>query len=115
MYGACECKPHQSGDDCSTGKSFTCDPKCGREGCNGPTVSDCVSCTDHSTMNKYGACVCDYGWGGQDCAQYMADHSDMYFDVCSSKCKGCRGPRASDCMACVDHAHRDDYGVCVCD
>ena len=88
-----------------------CDARCAG-GCSGPSNFDCVACAVHATINPYGACVCDDYWHGTDCSLY-----DQYLD-CHPLCdplKGCTGPTANDCVACIYHSHFDYSYCCTCD
>jgi proprotein convertase subtilisin/kexin type 5 len=85
-----------------------CDPRC--YGCTGPTNNDCIACGKHASLNSYGACECDSYWGGDDCMI-----STMYGGVCDKRCDGCTGPSAFECIVCGEHAHKNDFGQCICD
>ena len=39
----------------------------------------------------------------------------IFHGSCDSKCNGCRGPSAFDCINCVPNAHVNDFGACECD
>ena len=68
--GACICAQGFSGPSCSNKVvtySGKCDSKCAG-GCSGPTAYECIGCVPNSTPNKYGACVCDRNWMGDDCS-----------------------------------------------
>jgi len=51
-------------------------------------------------------CVCEDGWSGELC--------DSYNDACDDICNFCYGPTDYDCMECVENAHRNEWGQCVC-
>lgn len=45
-----------------------------------------------------------------------SDHNcDKYTGVCNDVCDGCFGDSALDCIVCIDHAHKDTTGACICD
>ena len=60
--------------------------------------------------------MCDPNWSGYGCNTYHGDDDHGEPDECDPKCAGgCTGPTAMDCVRCVEHAHLDPYGACVCD
>ena len=109
-HGECVCGTYYSGDDCSVldNPLAGCDKRC--YGCTGQTNLECIDCARHASHDVYGACVCDPYWTGEDC-----EISTIFGGICDSKCKGCSGPSAFECMECVANAHINDFGACVCD
>ena len=112
-FGACECDADWRDEDCSV-YAGQCHPKC-ESGCFGPTDADCEECICHSHRDEHHRCVCNEFWTGPDCSQYMGP--------CDATCHGCNGPFENStypkdvgiCDECVDNAHRDEAGRCICD
>ena len=109
---SCRCKDDYDGDDCSI-YTGDCDDRC--YGCYGEGNGQCEYCSDHASRNFHGECECDPNWSGYGCTTYLGgDYSNP--DECNPKCAGgCTGPTAMDCVRCVEHAHLDPFGECVCD
>ena len=42
-------------------------------------------------------------------------HGDGGDHGCDPRCDGCHGEGADSCVMCVNHAHFDSRGFCVCD
>ena len=94
----------------------TCSDKCWD--CTGPTDADCTYCADHASKNydEIPRCVCDPHWYGDGCKYYEAQPYATPAGDCDPKCMGgCTGPTSSDCVRCVETAHLDQFGACVCD
>ena len=109
-FGICTCHHDWTGDYCES-YIGECDMRC--NGCHGPGASNCKECLKHSHLH-HGECVCDQDWTGSDCSLYSAG--------CDLKCEGCygygSGDANTDCVQCVEHAHRVNggtIGACECD
>ena len=92
-----------------------CSDKCWD--CLGPTDADCTYCVDHASRNydEVPRCVCDPNWYGEGCKFYKDQPYATPSGDCDPKCMGgCTGPTSSDCVRCVEGAHLDQFGACVC-
>jgi proprotein convertase subtilisin/kexin type 5 len=108
--GLCECMTGWAGIDCTIKTPYTgvCDDKC-VNGCFGPSSRECIDCVVHASRDMYGNCSCDPGWSNLKCEKFAS-----FSGRCFPTCKTCNGPYATDCVSCVDNAHKDMYGNCVC-
>ena len=106
--GYCACQAMWTGTTCEIYIGL-CHSRC--NGCTGPTEADCLSCVTHATKDVTGRCMCENFWTGSECSV-----ATEYVGPCSPLCAdGCRGATDHDCINCVEHASRDNWGACVCD
>jgi hypothetical protein len=49
--------------------------------------TNCLTCLQYASKNQYDSCVCDSGWGGNDC-----EVSSIFGRICHAKCKDCHSP-----------------------
>ena len=85
-----------------------CHPIC--DGCVGPDVIHCEFCVESAHLSPVynpPRCVCNAGFTGEDCTQYIGP--------CDSKCKTCHGPSDANCDHCITHANFDKQKRCVCE
>lgn len=97
--GACiQSCPPQTFFNNATGTCNLCNSSC--EECNGPTGSDCTSCTSIHYYLQDGECILN-----ETCARgYYFDKLDMTCETCDVTCAECNGKSAADCTACFpDH------------
>ena len=110
IAGSCACDADwDTFADCSEWGG-TCDPECRR--CNADEPSECYECVDHAYRDEpeegLGNCICEEDWDSEnDCSRFNQDK-------CTCNCASCHGPTLDDCFECVDNAHRDYNGRCVC-
>ena len=109
--GVCRCKEGWTGSDCKTNSEVDndqCDPKC-YGGCKGPSSYDCNYCINRAHRTYSGECICDDNWSGPDCSIFTDEYNE-----CHARCVKCTSPSAFECTECVEHAHLNDYGSCIC-
>jgi len=92
--------------------SGSCDSKCAG-GCSGPTAYDCVGCVLNSNANRYGACVCNKNWMGDDCSISSLNGGKNAY-TCDARCNGCKGPTNLDCLNCAVNSSKNFQGACMC-
>lgn len=103
-------------EECLTGyyqnhlRCLACHPYC-REGCVGPSPSQCTACAGATLRYSNGSTLCIPTC---DTSQHYQD-LDGVCQPCHHLCStqhGCRGPTAADCWKCMEHSFLLD-GVCV--
>lgn len=86
----------------------TCNALCSDAGCNGPSGRGCFSCIETAwilEMDEGHSCI-------SDCNSIPGLFGDTGIEStrvcqkCDALCTSCRGPAASDCLACIDTAYR---------
>ena len=125
--GKCVCRRGWQGVGCDT-YTGDCDPKCDYlYGCTGDRPGDCGECNENAYWKESFSET-----GRPECAclpDYEGEYCEYYIGPCDPKCDHtrdidnysypyaqnfCKGPTASDCNRCVQHAGRDQTGECVC-
>lgn len=104
----CECEDGWSGAQC--------------EIWSGTCSDTCLSCTYSSGAEHCWACIANAVWDAAGCvceADYTGTFCEEYTGGCASTCEAgldvdCTGPGAEHCTVCVDNAHRDFMGRCIC-
>lgn len=104
----CSCQTGWGGDLCMDYVGI-CFSTC--RTCFGPTAGDCYSCVANAFRDTDGDCICDT----INYASALAEDCSIYGGVCHWICASCNGPSAFDCVACIEHAHRNSHGKCQCD
>jgi hypothetical protein len=89
-----------------------CSPLC-QDGCTGPEASDCMSCVKNAHRNPYGVCACNKNYYGDTCEFFYI--GKVFDKSCHPRCRGCIGQDLKDCIECIENAHKDIYGYCMCD
>ena len=100
-----ECPTHGWVLDCNRQKCVKCHPSCAR--CIGPTVNDCIACSQPNTSLVGFSCK-------KDCTHGTFPNRIAGFcEGCHPTCETCSGPGVTNCSTCAkDLAQNKSTGMC---
>ncbi|KAL4454931.1 hypothetical protein ABPG74_006313 [Tetrahymena malaccensis] len=110
INGQCylKCSKQQYRDE-QTLKCMQCDSSC--LSCNGPQITNCLSCSPKLTLNSLGKCqICDEGEFYERNEQEDIQNGTIDYlscKKCDSSCQQCDGSTKYDCIICVSGLNYD--------